>query len=126
MNRMLPRNGEYKTWANSLNRILGTTSWQTEFYKEDPQIGLFNNLSDMNGIGESQQSRKIKDANPERIKNYIVERLQTIFPCVSKNPRIFKNTKNSPIFLFCFAISNSNENAKGIALRIADHILKNR
>lgn len=34
--------------------------------------------------------------------------------------------RNSPMFLFCFAISNESEAAQKLALRIANHILKNK
>ena len=124
LNRMLPKNGKYETWEDCIDRLLGNSGWQTEFYKVDPQMSLFDFFQDPNNPVES--SRKIKDANPEHIKAYILSRLQTIFPCVSKNPRIFRNSKNSPMFLFCFAISNGSATAQRLALRIADHILKNK
>lgn len=124
LNRMLPKNGKYKTWESCLDRLLGDSSWQTEFYKKDPQMSIFDFLPDPDNPGET--NRKIKDANPDHIKTYIIKRLQTIFPCVSKNPRIFRNSKKSPMFLFCFAISNGSPKAQALALRIADHILKNK
>ena len=68
----------------------------------------------------------VANASPEHIKEYLISRLKTIFPCVSNNPRIFKNSKNSPMFSFCFAISNESVAAQRLALRIADHILKNK
>ena len=76
--------------------------------------------------GDEDEERLVKDASPEHIKEYLISRLKTIFPCVSNNPRIFKNSKNSPMFLFCFAISNESVAAQRLALRIADHILKNK
>ncbi len=122
LNRMLPRDGKFETWEGCIDRLLGDSGWQTAFYKEDPQ-GLLFDLSPDTGVSNSG-TRKIKDANPENIKAYIISRLETIFPCVSKHPRLFKNCRNSPLFLFCFAISNESKSAQGLALRIADHILK--
>ena len=124
LNRMLPNNGKYKTWEDCINRILGDSGWQTEFYKEDPQMSIFDDPVDVEAMESS--TRKIKDANPDHIKEYIISRLKTTFPCVSKYPRIFKNCRNSPMFLFCFAISSDNPKAQGLALRIAEHILKNK
>ena len=124
LNRMLPKNGKYENWEKCLDRLLGDSSWQTEFYKSDPQLSLFDYID--NPDNPTETDRKIKDADPEHIKTYIISRLETIFPCVSKNPRIFKNSKNSPMFLFCFAISNDSPKAQKLALRIADHILKNK
>lgn len=70
--------------------------------------------------------RIVKDANPDHIKEYILSRLGTIFPCVSKHARIFRNSRNSPMFLFCFAIASESPKAQGLALRMADYILKNK
>ena len=123
LNRMLPKNGKYGSWENTIDRLLGDNSWRTEFYKKDPQLSLF--VLGMADGGE-EEDRFVKDASPEHIKEYLISRLKTIFPCVSNNPRIFKNSKNSPMFLFCFAISNESVAAQRLALRIADHILKNK
>ncbi len=124
LNRMLPRKGVFSTWEQCIDRLLGDSNWRTEFYREDPQMTLIDICHDIDNMGEDD--RKIKDANPEHIKSYIITRLQSVFPCVSKNPRIFRNSKNSPMFLFCFAISNDSPKAQSLALRIADHILKNK
>lgn len=123
LNRMLPKNGKYESWENTIDRLLGDNGWRTEFYKKDPQVSLFDlGLID----GGEDEDRVIKDASLEHIKEYLISRLETTFPCVSNNPRIFKNSKESTMFLFCFAISNESEPAQRLALRIADHILKNK
>ncbi len=124
LNRMLPKNGKYETWEGCIDRLLGDSGWQTEFYKKDPQMSLFD-LFPEEDVSDSG-TRKIKDANPEHIKAYIISRLETIFPCVSKHPRIFRNSRNSPMFLFCFAIASESPKAQGLALRMADYILKNK
>lgn len=124
LNRMLPKNGQYEAWENCINRLLGDSGWRNEFYKEDPQMSLFDSFPDI-GISDCG-ARKVKDASPEHIKSYIISRLETIFPCVSKKPRIFTNSRNSPLFLLCFAISNKRVKAQKLALRIADHILVNK
>lgn len=123
LNRMLPKNGKYGSWENTIDRLLGDNGWRTEFYKKDPQVSLFDlGLID----GGEDEDRVIKDASQEHIKEYIISRLETTFPCVSNNPRIFKNSKESTMFLFCFAISNESVAAQRLALRIAEHILKNK
>lgn len=123
LNRMLPKNGKYGSWENTIDRLLGDNGWRTEFYKKDPQVSLFDlGLID----GGEDEDRVIKDASLEHIKEYIISRLKTTFPCVSNNPRIFKNSKESTMFLFCFAISNESVAAQRLALRIAEHILKNK
>lgn len=123
LNRMLPKNGKYGSWENTIDRLLGDNGWRTEFYKKDPQVSLFDlGLID----GGEDEDRVIKDASLERIKEYLISRLESTFPCVSNNPRIFKNSKESTMFLFCFAISSESVAAQRLALRIAEHILKNK
>lgn len=85
LNRMLPKNGKYETWENCIDRLLGDDGWQTEFYKEDPQMSLFDLLPDSGTVNSG--TRKIKDSNSDHIKAYIISRLGTIFPCVSQHPR---------------------------------------
>lgn len=123
LERMLPKNGKFDIWGNCIDRLLGDSGWRTEFYKKDPQMTLFD-LSP--GEGQSNEERMVKDASTEHIKDYILSRLGTIFPCVSKDVRIFRNSRRSPMFLFCFAISNESEAAQKLALRIASDILKNK
>ena len=124
LERMLPKNGKYQRWEDCIYRLLGDSGWREEFYKKDPQLSLFDMSQDNDDT--SAEERLIKNANPEQIKDYILSRLETIFPCVSKHPRIFRNSRKSPMFLFCFAISNDSTSAQGLALRIANHILKNK
>lgn len=124
LERMLPNNGKYQKWEDCIDRLLGDSGWREEFYKKDPQLSLFDMFQDDEDV--TSEERLIKDANPEHIKEYILTRLETIFPCVSKHPRVFRNSRQSPMFLFCFAISNDSTSAQGLALRIANHILKNK
>ena len=114
----------YDKWEDCIDRLLGDSGWREEFYKKDPHMSLFDFISDESG--QSDGERMVKDANPEHIKEYILSRLETIFPSVSKLARIFRNSRNSPMFLFCFAIASESPKAQGLALRIANHILKNK
>jgi len=119
LNRMLPRDGEIlPAVEKTINRILGDESWKTEFYKKDMQMNLFDYF---NG---DKSERFIKSADTEAIKEYIIMRLKSIFPCVSENAKIFRNSKNAPMFLFCFAVSNDSIKAQKLAMHIANHILK--
>lgn len=120
LNRMLSNNGINESHAKCVDRILGERGWRVEFYKDDPQLLLFNEFGE-----DLPCNNKIKTANSQKIKEYLIRRLKTVFPYVSEYPRIFTNSKNSAIFLFCFTISNPNPKAQGLAKRIANHILKN-
>ena len=123
LERMLPKNGKYDKWEDCIDRLLGDSGWRKEFYKKDPQMTLFDLFPEP---GQSDGERMVKDANPDHIKEYILSRLGTIFPCVSKHAQIFRNSRNSPMFLFCFAIASESPKAQGLALRMADYILKNK
>lgn len=123
LERMLPKNGKYDKWENCIDRLLGDSGWREEFYKKDTQMAFFDLFPEP---GQSDGERMVKDANPDHIKEYIFARLGTIFPCVSKHARIFRNSRNSPMFLFCFAIASESPKAQGLALRMADYILKNK
>lgn len=112
LNRMLRRDGHMEqSWIDCINRLLGDSNWMDEFYKEDPQIDLFSD------------NKVIKDASSKDIEKYILRRLKDVFPAVASNPKVFVNEKQSPMFLFCFAISSNNPKAQKLALKIAEHIL---
>ena len=114
-NRMLKKDKRVDdTWKKKLNSLFGDDSWEKELYKPNPQLSLFDNDND----------NYVKDANTEKLKSYICDRLKTLFPAVSSNPRILYNQKNSPLFCFCFAVASDNPKAIRLALKVADHILK--
>ena len=111
--RMMKNDGRIdESWRLKLNSLFGDEDWFDRFYTLDPQINLFD------------EECMIKNVNAVELSNYITERLGTIFPAVAKNPRFLYNTKNSPLFLFCFAVANDRPRAIEVALRIANHILK--
>ena len=96
-----------------MNDLFGDTEWENRFYKLNPQLSL-------DGIDTT-----IKDVNTEELASYICERLRSIFPYVADNPRFLYNAKMSPLFLFCFAVSNPKPAAYGLAKKVAEeHILK--
>jgi len=112
LNRMLRRDGHMEqSWVDCINRLLGDNGWMDEFYKEDPQLDLFGD------------SRIIKSASSDDIEKYIINRLKSVFPAVATNPNVFVNEKQSPMFLFCFAVSSQSTKAQKLALKIAEHIL---
>jgi len=114
-NRMMKKDKKIdETWKARLDMVFGDNGWENEFYKVNPQLNFFGDDS------------FIKEVNTEALKEYICKRLETIFPAVSHIPRILYNTKNSPLFLFCFAISNDNPKAIGLAMKVADHILREK
>jgi len=114
VNRLLKNNPHSipHTWRLKLNEIFGCTHWYDQFYQTETVHSLFGNDEQVN-----------KKAETDKISKFLVNRLKTEFCGVAKNPRVLKNSKNSPLFLLCFAASNP-KGAK-IANNIAQHILKN-
>jgi len=112
--RMLPKDGVLESWRSKRNDLFGDSEWENRLYKLDQRPTLF---------GDAQNI--IKGVNTKELAKYICERLESIFPFVANNPRLLYNKKNSPLFLFCFAVSNPSDKAKKLAKRVAEiHILR--
>lgn len=111
-NRILPKNkNELEDGKRKiLTGIFGTESWEEELYKISDQLSLFDDFEEK--------------VNTEEFKDYVIKRLETIFPCVSPEAAVMKNIKKSPLFLLCFAVSNSSERAHRPALNVANDLLK--
>lgn len=114
-NRMMKKTGEINpAWRDKLNSIFGDNSWETRFYEESPQMNFFDEVT------------KERTINTNSLKEYVEERLNSIFKKVSTNSRILENSKNSPLFLFCFAVASDNPKAIGLAMKVADYILRDK
>jgi len=114
VSRLLPRSGEVPvSWRHRLDRFLGSDDWYRALYQAETTTNLF---------GEEETT--VVKAGVEKIGQYFVDRLKSVFPAVAPKPKILLNSTNCPLYLFCFAVSNPNPKAHGIALNIANHILK--
>ena len=106
VNRLLTREKfPEKSWADALTRIFGTEDWRS-FYKPSSQPSLY---------GES--TTECKSVDFEQIGNFFINRLETIFPEVVKKPLQLCNSRNNPLYLFCFAAANKT------AIKIAGDII---
>lgn len=101
------------SWAKRLDEIFGTKSWADEFYTAKPST-LFE------GIGLDVPASIERVADYEKIGSYFVERLKSIFVAVSE-PLVLRNSRNSPLYLFCFAAGNDKGATTG--LKIAKDII---
>jgi three-Cys-motif partner protein len=114
INRMLTKSSEMpQSWEAKLDRFFGTHEWKDAFYKQKISHTLFGEESEM-----------IKACNYDAIGMFFVERLRKVFPAVAENPLTLCNSRNVPLFLFCFAAGN--EKGGAIAKRIAEYILGNK
>ncbi len=114
VNRMLPKDGKISPqWKDKLNECFGTNDWLKVFYKTNDQPTIFDD-----------NSFTMKIPNPfEALGGFVNDQLKTIFPGVSNKNIILKNSRNSPLFLLCFACSNPNPKAYSLAIKIANHII---
>jgi three-Cys-motif partner protein len=110
--RLLTKSGTIPgSWRRRLNLLLGTNDWYDEFYRVENKPTLF---------GEPEQ--RVVKATTETIGRYFNERLKSVFADVAPEPRVLSNSSNCPLYLLCFAVGNPN--GAPIALRIANHLLK--
>lgn len=114
VNRLLRRDGKIDPENKKvLDELFGSEDWFDEFYKipEAPDLDLF-------GVGQKTVQ---KQADFSSIERYFVSRLKTVFADVA-TPLPLLNSKNNPIFLFCFAVGN--EKGAPTAVKIANEIIK--
>lgn len=112
VNRLLTKSGDIpQPWRHRLNVLLGTEDWSEDFYKVDTAPTLFGD----------EEERVVK-ATTATIGRYFNDRLKTIFAGVSAEPGVLRNSKRNPLYLLCFAVGN--DRGKDIALRMANHLLK--
>ncbi len=101
-----------KSKEEAIDRALGTPEWRTAFYTDTGQLGLFES-----------DPHVIRTADIADLEKFVGKRLQHIFPDVLDPLRLPKS--GSQLFSLFFAISNPAPNARGIAKRIASHIISN-
>ena len=107
---MTQQNLPPRDWQERLTTFFGNDEWQERFYRPIAQPDLF-------GEGPTQE----KTANYEELSAYFVERLSLLFGTqgVAPNPLTQRNSRNSPMFLLCFASANKT------GVKIADWLLTN-
>lgn len=98
-------------WADRLDTLFGTRQWAEEFYRPSHQLSLF----------DGEPAGLERTINPDRLRQFIMGRVQTVFYAVSPNSRILYGSKGSPLFLLVFAAAN--EAGAELALKIANHVL---
>ncbi|MBI2841792.1 MAG: three-Cys-motif partner protein TcmP [Armatimonadetes bacterium] len=97
--------------AKRLDDVFGTKEWQDAFYELRMERNLFGERASLQ-----------KTATFDSISRFLIDRLETIFPGVAKNPLPLFSSKNVPLYLLCFAAAN--ERGARIAIKIAQHILR--
>jgi three-Cys-motif partner protein len=110
--RMLPENRQVDcNCRQRLKLMFGTDDWEKTFYLQYVNNGLF-------GFEEHSE----RSAQRERITDYLVKRLRTIFPVVHDRPLHLPSATGSVQFLLCFTAANPR--ASKLTLQIAGDIIK--
>jgi small subunit ribosomal protein S1 len=102
----------------AITRLLGTSEWRQRLYAPRRQADLFGNPG-----GDE------READHNELLDYVSERLRTLFPAVSKPKVLYQggdstNPKGAPLFALYFAAANPSPKAYGLALKIAQDVLK--
>jgi three-Cys-motif partner protein len=111
VNRLLARDPE-KILYEPLNRFFGTEEWFECFYKTKKLNVIF---------GKSEVV--FKDCDFQRIAEFYKERLKSIFTGVAEKTKVLYNSRQSPLFQLFFAAGNPK--GAPIAIKIAEHLMKN-
>ena len=112
VSRTLYNNGRIpQSHREKLNKLFGRTDWYNEFYQLTQQLSLFS---------ENNELEK-KDDILQKIEQYYLKCLSSVFTFVAENPLPLRNSMNSLMYLLCFAAGNPNASK---ALDIAKDILE--
>jgi three-Cys-motif partner protein len=112
--RLTPRHGDIpQNWQARLDRMLPDSGWRDVFYVEEEERDLFGNLMPV---------RK-KATDIARIEAYLLRNMKAIFAGVAEHGLPLRNSRNQCMYLLVFA--SGNPKGAPIALKIAQHILKN-
>jgi len=113
LTRILPTERQPdEEWAAVLDRVFGGPEWRDAFYTTHMQPTLFGDERIFT-VRSDQQA--IVDA--------YLDKLRTVFEAAAPTPCWFLNSRNSPQFALMFAASNPA--GAPIAVRIANHLLRN-
>jgi three-Cys-motif partner protein len=113
LNRMVSGKRDMPTsWETRLDTFLGTQSWRQNWYEKVGQGSLF--VDDV----ESEQ----RMVSIERIEANFIARLKYLFQIAPNRLRL--KDGNTILFTLVFGCSNDSPKAFGLALKIANHLLR--
>ncbi len=110
--RMMPK--DYPPdglWARKLTAIFGTDEWKSRFYGQSASGDLFGD-----------QASIVRIAGADKILEYFIERLRSVFAGVVEHPLILENAKHTPMYALCFAAGNPK--GAPTAVKIAAHLTR--
>lgn len=112
LSRNLPHNKKIsKATSDKIDSILGTHEWENSLYSESKQISLFDDHS-------------YERVNFPELVEFISQRLKSTFAYVSDKSRVLKNSKNSPLFILFFMMTNNSPKAIGLGSKVVKEIFE--
>ena len=113
LGRMLTKAGKIDpAWQKRIDRLLGTRDWREAFYQARDEPDLFSEHREI--------QHRTFDEN--RAVEFILERMRRIFAGVGSTALPLRNSKGTCMYHLVFACGNPR--GKPVALRMAEHILK--
>jgi three-Cys-motif partner protein len=107
-----------KRWQDKLTATFGTNEWIREFYTEK--------VPEQSDLFEEQKPAMQKVATFDSINRFMIKRLRTVFAGgVVEKPLLLSNSRGTPLYSLCFAVTNPNPSASRAALNIADWVSTN-
>lgn len=114
VNRQIAKSGKvHETHVAALNRIIGDTSWQDAFIRNEKQMTLFG-----------QEIATIKDCDPGKITDWMIKRLDGIFEGGAQKQWLPLGPNRSHWYSLIFAVGNPAPKAAALAHRLAKAVMK--
>lgn len=101
-----------KSWDSRIDAFMGEQGWRTRWYESTGQTNFFDSSEEV-----------IRTATLDKVSDDFRERLGQVFPAVAQKVLHLKDG-NRPLFTLMFACSNPSPGAQRIAMRIANHLLR--
>lgn len=116
VHRQIARNGTvHYTHGDSIDGMLGTKEWRTEFLQTETEPDLFS----------ANRERTKKVATPESITRFMIERrLRPTFKGAVLDDWLALGSRNVAMYSLLFASANPEEKAKALAHKLAGAVLR--
>ena len=102
-------NFKYDLQNKKIDKILGTHDWEDALYRESQQLSVF----DMDNYERVELGELV---------DFLSNRLKSVFAYVSPKSRVLKNSKNSPLFILYFMMTNNSPKAIGLGSKVVNQI----